>query len=74
VGWDEVPRYCGHFWPIVKASNDRWGWLWSNWWPDPGSNQGRRGGKPATNRLSNGAAYIFIYSCVITMLSVAKNT
>jgi hypothetical protein len=23
VGWDEVPRYCGHFWPIVKASNDR---------------------------------------------------
>jgi hypothetical protein len=24
--------------------------------PDPGSNPGRRGGKPATNRLSNGAA------------------
>jgi hypothetical protein len=25
-------------------------------WPDPGSNSGRRGGKPATNRLSYGAA------------------
>jgi hypothetical protein len=25
-------------------------------WPDPGLNRGRRGGKPATNRLSYGAA------------------
>jgi hypothetical protein len=25
-------------------------------WPDPGSNLGRRSGKPATNRLSYGAA------------------
>jgi hypothetical protein len=25
-------------------------------WPDPGSNPGRRGGKPATNRLSYGSA------------------
>jgi hypothetical protein len=25
-------------------------------WPDPHSNPGRRGGKPATNRLSYGAA------------------
>jgi hypothetical protein len=25
-------------------------------WPDAGSNPGRRGGKPATNRLSCGAA------------------
>jgi hypothetical protein len=25
-------------------------------WPDPGSNPGRRGGKPANNRLSYGAA------------------
>jgi hypothetical protein len=24
--------YCGHFWPIVPAPDDRWGWLWSNWW------------------------------------------
>jgi hypothetical protein len=27
-------------------------------WPDPGSNPGRRGGNPATNRLSYGAAYL----------------
>jgi hypothetical protein len=26
-------------------------------WQDPGLNQGRRGGKPATNRMSYGAAY-----------------
>jgi hypothetical protein len=25
-------------------------------WPEPGLNPGRRGGKPATNRLSYGAA------------------
>jgi hypothetical protein len=27
-------------------------------WPEPGLDPGRRGGKPATNRLSYGAAYI----------------
>jgi hypothetical protein len=27
-------------------------------WPDPGLNPGRRGGKPATNRLSYGAAFV----------------
>jgi hypothetical protein len=21
-----------HFWPIVPAPDDKWGWLWSNWW------------------------------------------
>jgi hypothetical protein len=26
------PLYCGHFWPIVPATDDRWGWLWSTWW------------------------------------------
>jgi hypothetical protein len=31
-------------------------------WPDPGSNPGRRGGKPATNRLSYGAALSRAYS------------
>jgi hypothetical protein len=29
---------------------------------DPGANLGRRGGKPATNRFSYGAAYPCIYS------------
>jgi hypothetical protein len=31
-------------------------------WPDPGLNPGRRGGKPATNRLSYGAAYVVSFS------------
>jgi hypothetical protein len=71
------------YWPIVPAPDDRWGWLWRNWWNeswqgkpqysektcpittlsttnptwlDPGLNPDRRGGKPATNRLSCGAA------------------
>jgi hypothetical protein len=30
-------------------------------WPDPGSNPGCRGRKPATNHLSYGAAILFIY-------------
>jgi hypothetical protein len=24
--------YYSHFWPIVPAPDDSWGWLWSNWW------------------------------------------
>jgi hypothetical protein len=24
--------YCGHYWPIVSAPDDRWCWLWRNWW------------------------------------------
>jgi hypothetical protein len=31
-------------------------------WPDPGVNPGRRGGKPATNRLSYGAAKLRVKS------------
>jgi hypothetical protein len=81
VRWDFW--YCGHYWPIVPAPDDRWWWLWRNlgnedWqgkpkyseetcqsatlsttyptWLDPVLNPGRRGGKPATNRLSYGAA------------------
>jgi hypothetical protein len=37
----------GHFCPSQNPT-----------WLDPGLNQGRRGGKPATNRLSYGAAHI----------------
>jgi hypothetical protein len=56
-------------WPIVPAPGDcEDGVLGENLpsatlsttnpiWPDPGSNPGRRGGKPATNRLSYGAAF-----------------
>jgi hypothetical protein len=73
--------YCGHYWPIVPAPDDRLCWLWRNWWNeewqgkpkfsgektcpsatlsttnptwlDPGLIPGRRGGKPATNRMSS---------------------
>jgi hypothetical protein len=30
MGWDF--GYCGHYWHIVPASDDKWGWLWRNWW------------------------------------------
>jgi hypothetical protein len=82
VGWDF--GYCGHYWPIVPVPDDRWWWLWKNWWNedwqgkpnysektcpsailsttnstwlDPVLNPGRRGGKPATNRLNYGAGH-----------------
>jgi hypothetical protein len=32
VGWDWVFWYCGHYWSIVPAPDDRWWWLWRNWW------------------------------------------
>jgi hypothetical protein len=30
--WDWVSWYCGHYWPIVPTPDDRWWWLWRNWW------------------------------------------
>jgi hypothetical protein len=30
VRWDF--GYCGHYWPIVPAPDDRRAWLWRNWW------------------------------------------
>jgi hypothetical protein len=38
-------------------------------WPDPCANTGRRGGKPATNRLSYGAAeYNLTYVTVVLQI------
>jgi hypothetical protein len=28
----ESACYCDHYWPVVPAPDDRWWWLWSNWW------------------------------------------
>jgi hypothetical protein len=83
VGWDLRHQVLRPLLAYCTAPNDKWGWLWSNWWnedwqgkpkysektcpsatlsttdptwPDPCANTGRRGGKPATNRLSYGAA------------------
>jgi hypothetical protein len=30
----ESTWYCGQYWPIVPAPDDRWWWLWSNWWSE----------------------------------------
>jgi hypothetical protein len=30
VRWDF--GYWGHYWPNVPAPDDRWWWLWRNWW------------------------------------------
>jgi hypothetical protein len=84
VGWDLRHQILRPLLAYCTAPNDRWGWLWSNWWnedwqgkpkysektcpcatlsttnptwPDPCANTGRRGGKPATIRLSYGAAF-----------------
>jgi hypothetical protein len=32
VGWDRVPRFCGHFWPILQPQMINEDDFWSNWW------------------------------------------
>jgi hypothetical protein len=34
MGWGETEStwYCGHYWPIVPAPDDRRWWLWSSRW------------------------------------------
>jgi hypothetical protein len=48
--WQGKPKYSEKTCPCVTLSTT------NPTWPDPGLNPGRRGGKPATNRLSYGAA------------------
>jgi hypothetical protein len=36
-------------------------------WPNPGLNPGRRGGKPATKRLSYGAATFYLHYFIIIL-------
>jgi hypothetical protein len=49
--WQEKPKYSEKTCPSATLSTTNATWL------DPGSNSGRRGGKPATNRLSYGHSY-----------------
>jgi hypothetical protein len=51
--WQGKPKYSEKTRPSATLSTT------NLTWPDPGSNPGRRGGKPATNRLSYGAALPF---------------
>jgi hypothetical protein len=50
MNWQGNPKYSEKTCPVANLSTT------NPTWPDPGSNPGRRGGKPATNRLSYGAA------------------
>jgi hypothetical protein len=52
--WQGKPKYSEKTYPNATLSTTNPTWL------DPGSNPGRRGGKPVTNRLSYGAA-LFIF-------------
>jgi hypothetical protein len=53
--WQRKPKYSEKTRPRATLSTT------NPTWPDPGSNAGRRCGKPATNRLSYGAAISFTY-------------
>jgi hypothetical protein len=48
--WQEKSNYSEKTCPSATLSTT------NPTWPDPGSNPGRRGGRPANNRLSYGAA------------------
>jgi hypothetical protein len=54
--WQEKPKYSEKTWTSATLSTT------DPTWPDPGSNPGRRGGKPATNRLSYGAPTLISYT------------
>jgi hypothetical protein len=51
MNWQGKPKYSEKTCPGSTLSTT------NPTWPDPGSNPGRRGGMPATNRLSYGAAW-----------------
>jgi hypothetical protein len=51
--WQGKPKYSENTCPSATLSTT------NPTWPDPGLNPGRHGGKPATNRLSYGAALLY---------------
>jgi hypothetical protein len=50
--WQGKPKFSEKTCPSAALSTT------NPTWPDPGANPGHRGGKPATNRLSYGAAFL----------------
>jgi hypothetical protein len=54
VDWQGKPKFSEKTCPSATFVHQQ-----NPIWPDPGLNPGRRGGKPATNRLSYIAAYIW---------------
>jgi hypothetical protein len=63
--WQGNPKYSEKTGPSATLSTT------NPTWPDPGSNPGRRGGKPATYRLSYGAALTFTLTRSIKKISAA---
>jgi hypothetical protein len=54
--WQGKPKYSEKTCPSATLSTT------NPKWPDLGSNSGRRGGKPATNRLSYGTAQLTVFT------------
>jgi hypothetical protein len=59
VEWRLAGAGAEETWPSASLSNTNPTWL------DPGLNPGRRVGKPATNRLSYGAACVLLFVCML---------
>jgi hypothetical protein len=55
AGWDwrEFTWYCGQYWPIVPAPDDRWWWLWSNWWNEDWQGKQKHSEKTCPNAASS---------------------
>jgi hypothetical protein len=45
------PFYCGHFWPILPAPDDRWRWLWSNCWNEDWQGKSKYSEKTCPNHF-----------------------
>jgi hypothetical protein len=65
--WQRKPKYSEKTCPSATLSTT------NPTWPDPSLNPGRRGGKPATNRLSYGAAQLNDYSYFMLHFYSIKN-
>jgi hypothetical protein len=68
--WHGKPKYSEKTCPSSTLSTT------NPTWPDLGSNRGRRGGKPVTNRLSYGtviAFSVYLHNCLITLRGVYIN-
>jgi hypothetical protein len=61
--WQGKPKYSEKTRPSATLSTT------NPTWPDPGSNPGRRDGKPVTNRLSYGAAILASVTYLLMELS-----
>jgi hypothetical protein len=65
--WQGKPKYSEKTCPNAMFSTT------NPTWPDLESNSGRRGGKPATNRLSYGTAYIRSFTRIGTVVWYSKS-